>query len=155
MEPLKIDQLGIENNSGNIRIKGQFLNVINSGSSNFTVKEVRSDLKVRKGLLTVVKSFLSLTAALLARFFVQKLRVDLGLYIPHIKSKGRYEVNGQVLLLPILSHGEFIAEFSKMSKKLIAWTGLMNFFPLPAPQPISTQSPKCTESKSPRMAKTT
>jgi Haemolymph juvenile hormone binding protein (JHBP) len=69
MEPLKIDQLGIENNSGNIRIKGQFLNVINSGSSNFTVKEVRSDLKVRKGLLTVVKSFLSLTAALLARFF--------------------------------------------------------------------------------------
>jgi hypothetical protein len=44
---------------------------------------------------------------------LQKLRVDLGLYIPHIKSKGRYEVNGQVLLLPILSHGEFYAEFSK------------------------------------------
>lgn len=39
--------------------------------------------------------------------------MDLGLYIPQIKSKGRYEVNGQVLLLPILSHGEFFAEFSK------------------------------------------
>lgn len=46
-------------------------------------------------------------------YIFQKLRVDLGLYIPQIKSKGRYEVNGQVLLLPILSHGEFFAEFSK------------------------------------------
>lgn len=44
----------------------------------------------------------------------QKFRLDLGLYIPHIKSKGRYEVNGQVLLLPILSNGEFIAEFSEL-----------------------------------------
>lgn len=46
MEPLKIDALGIENNAGNIRIKGLFSNVINSGASNFTVKEVRSDLNV-------------------------------------------------------------------------------------------------------------
>lgn len=39
--------------------------------------------------------------------------MDLGLFIPHIKSKGRYEVNGQVLLLPIVSNGDFYAEFSK------------------------------------------
>lgn len=55
MEPLKIDALGIENNAGNIRIKGLFSNVVNSGASNFTVKEVRSDLNVsavRKGSLT-------------------------------------------------------------------------------------------------------
>lgn len=48
LEPLKIDALGIENNAGNIRIKGLFTNVINAGSSNFTVKEVRSDLNARK-----------------------------------------------------------------------------------------------------------
>lgn len=89
MEPLKIDHLGIENQAGNIRIKGSFTNVVNAGASNFTVKEIRSDLN--------------------------KLRVDLGLYIPHIKSKGRYEVNGQVLLLPILSHGEFFAEFTDIN----------------------------------------
>lgn len=46
MEPLKIDLLGIENNAGNIRIKGLFTNVVNSGASNFTVKEVRSDFNV-------------------------------------------------------------------------------------------------------------
>lgn len=48
MEPLKIDQIGLENNAGNIRIKGMFTNVVNAGASNFTVKEVRSDLNVRK-----------------------------------------------------------------------------------------------------------
>lgn len=46
MEPLKIDLLGIENNAGNIRIKGLFTNVVNMGASNFTVKEVRSDFNV-------------------------------------------------------------------------------------------------------------
>jgi hypothetical protein len=46
MEPLKIDALGIENNAGNIRIKGVFSNVVNMGASNFTVKEVRSDFNV-------------------------------------------------------------------------------------------------------------
>lgn len=47
MEPLKIDLLGLENNAGNIRIKGAFTNVVNTGASNFTVKEVRSDFNVR------------------------------------------------------------------------------------------------------------
>jgi hypothetical protein len=46
MEPLKIDAMGIENNAGNIRIKGVFSNVVNAGASNFTVKEVRSDINV-------------------------------------------------------------------------------------------------------------
>lgn len=48
MEPLRIDQLAVENNAGNIRIKGLFTNVVNSGASNFTVKEVRSDVKVSR-----------------------------------------------------------------------------------------------------------
>ncbi|CRK98545.1 CLUMA_CG011896, isoform A [Clunio marinus] len=89
IEPLKLDNIGIENNAGNIRIKGSFNNVVNVGASNFTIKEIRSDLK--------------------------KLRLDLGLYFPKIKSKGRYEVNGQVLLLPIVSRGEFYAEFTDVN----------------------------------------
>lgn len=43
------------------------------------------------------------------------MRLDLGLYLPHLRSKGRYEVSGQVLLLPILSNGEFIAEFTDVN----------------------------------------
>lgn len=46
MEPMRIDYLGVENQAGNIRIKGSFTNVVNAGASNFTVKEVRSDLNV-------------------------------------------------------------------------------------------------------------
>ena len=46
MEPLKIDQLALENNAGNIRIKGLFTKIVSSGASNFTVKEVRSDVSV-------------------------------------------------------------------------------------------------------------
>jgi Haemolymph juvenile hormone binding protein (JHBP) len=96
MEPLKIDQLGIENNSGNIRIKGQFLNVVNSGSSNFTVKEVRSDLKVRNVLLTVVKSFLSLSAASIAFIIRSETpRRSWPLHSPHqIKRTLRSEWSG-------------------------------------------------------------
>lgn len=89
LEPLRIDLLQIENNAGNIRIKGLFTNIVNTGAGNFTIKEVRSDLN--------------------------KLRLDLSLYIPHIQSRGRYEVLGQVLLLPIRSHGEFNAEFSEFA----------------------------------------
>lgn len=46
MEPLRIDQLALENNAGNIRIKGLFTKIVSSGASNFTVKEVRSDVSV-------------------------------------------------------------------------------------------------------------
>lgn len=81
----------------------------------------------------------------------QKLRLDLGLYIPQIKSKGRYEVNGQVLLLPIVSHGEFWAEFSK-----IGFLNVNNtFMDILTLQMTSMRLQKCTESKSSRMASRT
>lgn len=56
LEPLKIEALGIENNAGNIRIKGLFTNVVNAGSSNFTIKEVRSDLSVNTFKTAFIKS---------------------------------------------------------------------------------------------------
>lgn len=46
MEPMRIDRFAIENNAGNIRVKGVFADVVNAGATNFTVKEVRSDLSV-------------------------------------------------------------------------------------------------------------
>ena len=54
MEPLRIDQLALENNAGNIRIKGLFTNIVSSGASNFTVKEVRSDVSVSYSLMTLI-----------------------------------------------------------------------------------------------------
>lgn len=58
LEPLKIDLLGLENNAGNIRIKGLFTNVVNTGASNFTVKEVRSDFNVKTNNQVFTGNFL-------------------------------------------------------------------------------------------------
>jgi hypothetical protein len=46
IEPLKIDQLSMENNAGAVRIKALFTNIIVHGASNYTIKDVRSDFKV-------------------------------------------------------------------------------------------------------------
>lgn len=46
-EPLKIDSIGLDNNAGNIRIKGTFSNLVISGISNFTIRDLRTDVKVR------------------------------------------------------------------------------------------------------------
>lgn len=45
-EPLKIDSIGLDNNAGNIRIKGIFSNLVISGISNFTIRDLRTDVKV-------------------------------------------------------------------------------------------------------------
>lgn len=41
----------------------------------------------------------------------QKLRIDLSIGIPRVEVRGKYEVIGNVLLLPVRSNGEFWAEF--------------------------------------------
>lgn len=46
---------------------------------------------------------------------LQKLRIDMRLTIPRVESRGKYEVIGNVLLLPVRSNGEFWAEFSDIT----------------------------------------
>lgn len=46
LEPLHIDQLAMENDAGAVRIKALFTNIIVKGASNYTIKEVRSDVSV-------------------------------------------------------------------------------------------------------------
>lgn len=43
----------------------------------------------------------------------QKLRIDLSIGIPRVEVRGKYEVIGNVLLLPVRSNGDFWAEFCK------------------------------------------
>ncbi|XP_037036851.1 protein takeout-like [Bradysia coprophila] len=89
LEPLNIEQMAMENDAGAVRVKALFSNIIVKGSSNYTVKEVRSDVK--------------------------KLRIDMRLTVPRVESRGKYEVFGNVLLLPVRSNGEFWAEFSDIT----------------------------------------
>lgn len=46
---------------------------------------------------------------------MNKYRIDLGLFIPHIEATGSYDVNGNVLLLPVRSRGEFWASFGQIT----------------------------------------
>ena len=46
MEPLVVDELLMENNAGAVRIKARFSNIITKGASNYTIREVRNDIKV-------------------------------------------------------------------------------------------------------------
>jgi len=46
---------------------------------------------------------------------MNKYRIDLGLFIPHIEATGNYDVNGNVLLLPVRSRGEFWVSFGQIT----------------------------------------
>ncbi|XP_052864667.1 protein takeout-like [Anopheles cruzii] len=89
LEPLRIEELAMENNAGAVRIKALFTDIVAHGAGNYTIKEVRSDLK--------------------------KLRIDMSIGIPRVESRGKYEVIGNVLLLPVRSNGEFWTEFSDIT----------------------------------------
>lgn len=43
---------------------------------------------------------------------IPKLRIDMGLTLPKVEITGKYEVNGNVLLFPVRSRGDFWAAFS-------------------------------------------
>lgn len=46
LEPLMIDQMNMDNDAGAVRIKARFVNISAKGASNYTIREVRSDVKV-------------------------------------------------------------------------------------------------------------
>lgn len=46
MEPLFVDQLSMDNDAGAVRIKALFSDILAKGASNYTIKEVRSDVRV-------------------------------------------------------------------------------------------------------------
>lgn len=89
IEPLEIDELIMENNAGAVRIKARFSNIVVYGASNYSVRDVRNDIK--------------------------NLRIDMSLGIPRVEVTGKYDVVGNVLLLPVQSRGNFWAEFSNIS----------------------------------------
>lgn len=89
LEPLRIEELAMENNAGAVRIKALFTDIVALGAGNYTIKDVRSDVK--------------------------KLRIDMSLGIPRVETRGKYEVIGNVLLLPVRSNGEFWTEFTDIS----------------------------------------
>lgn len=89
IEPLIIQKMQMENGHGPVRMRGIFSNMTIHGGGNYTILSVKSDLN--------------------------KYRVDFGIFLPYIEVTGNYDVNGNVLLLPVRSRGEFWAAFSNVT----------------------------------------
>ncbi|XP_059486361.1 uncharacterized protein LOC132202984 [Neocloeon triangulifer] len=89
LDPLRLDQLLMENGVGNVRVRALFNNMTVLGAGNYTVITVKSDLS--------------------------KLRIDLGMRLPRLSAMGHYEVTGQVLLFPVRSRGDFWATFNDIT----------------------------------------
>lgn len=47
LEPLVVEQMNMDNDAGAVRIKARFSEIAAKGASNYTVREVRSDVKVQ------------------------------------------------------------------------------------------------------------
>lgn len=85
LEPLVIPELKMENGQGPVRVRALFSNITAIGPGNYTITKVRIN--------------------------VATYRIDLHLALPKIELHGNYDIDGNVLLFPIQSHGNFWALF--------------------------------------------
>lgn len=77
----------IENGQGPVRVRAFFINITAIGPGNYNVTKARINLT--------------------------SYRLDIHLSFPKIELQGKYDINGNVLLFPIQSHGDFWALFGK------------------------------------------
>ncbi|XP_055696465.1 protein takeout-like isoform X1 [Lutzomyia longipalpis] len=89
LDPLNIKEMAMENNAGAVQVKALFTDILVKGGSNYTIKDVRAD--------------------------INKYRIDVSVTIPRVETRGKYEIIGRVLLLPVQSSGEFWTEFLNIS----------------------------------------
>ncbi|CAH2021155.1 unnamed protein product [Acanthoscelides obtectus] len=87
IDPLKINTLIMENGRGPLRVKASFYNITTTGASNYSIGQIKTDL--------------------------DKYIIELGVVLPRIEIRGKYDVNGNVLLFPVRSKGDFWAIFCK------------------------------------------
>lgn len=87
-EPLKIPEIRIVQNAGAIRMESEYNNVIISGLSNFTLRDI--DVDAKKGCI----------------------RADL--WFPSLGMKSNYAIHGNILLMPITGSGNAYGNFCKL-----------------------------------------
>lgn len=77
----------IENGQGPVRIRAFFTNITAIGPGNYSISKVRVNMSM--------------------------FRFDIHFSFPKIELQGNYDIDGNVLLFPIQSHGTFWALFGK------------------------------------------
>lgn len=85
IDPFKLDRMVIENGQGPLKVKASFYNVTAVGAQNYTVQRINAD--------------------------VDKYVIEIGFKFPRMDIRGKYDVNGNVLLFPVRSKGDFWAIF--------------------------------------------
>ncbi|EDW95712.1 protein takeout [Drosophila yakuba] len=84
LEPLYIGDLSILDGSAGLTVKAKKLNIL--GASNFEITKLRAS--------------------------TQNRRFDFELILPHLHGDGLYEINGNILALPIKGNGPFTGNFT-------------------------------------------
>ncbi|XP_014471415.1 PREDICTED: protein takeout-like [Dinoponera quadriceps] len=83
IEPLVIPEMKIENGQGPVRVRAIFTNITAIGPGNFSISKIRINMA--------------------------SYRIDIHISFPKIELQGNYDINGNILLFPIQSHGQFWA----------------------------------------------
>jgi len=89
IEPLKIPKMTMDNGNGAVRVRAMFSNITVYGATNYTILGVKGN--------------------------VTSFKMELTLGIPRIETAGSYDVNGNVLLFPVRSRGDFWALFTNIT----------------------------------------
>ncbi|XP_030376360.1 protein takeout [Scaptodrosophila lebanonensis] len=79
-EPLHIDQVSVSKGNGNLVLSGGFQNLVIRGPSNTTVQRANLDLGKR--------------------------RLDFELKLPRLRIRAKYNLKGNILLLPLVGNGD-------------------------------------------------
>jgi len=85
IDPLVIEKMVIENGVGSFRVRAMFTNITVNGASNYSIVNIKAD--------------------------VDTLNIQIGFKLPRLEIRGKYDVNGNVLLFPVRSKGNFWAVF--------------------------------------------
>ncbi|KAF7266253.1 hypothetical protein GWI33_020290 [Rhynchophorus ferrugineus] len=85
IDPFKLDKIIIENGQGPLKVKASFFNVTAVGAQNYTIERINAD--------------------------VDNYIIEIGFKFPRMDLRGKYDVNGNVLLFPVRSKGDFWAIF--------------------------------------------
>lgn len=86
-EPLKIPEIRIQQNAGAIRMDSEYSNIVISGLSNFTLRDIHVDTKL------------------------DSIRADL--WFPVLQMTSNYMLQGKILLMPLAGNGNASGNFSE------------------------------------------
>ncbi|XP_026466735.1 protein takeout-like [Ctenocephalides felis] len=95
LEPLDVGDLLIGNFAGGaaVGIKVSATNILARGASNFDITKISADFET--------------------------LTFNFEVFLPHIEAKGNYNIDGNILLLPIRGNGPFTANFTNSTGKAL------------------------------------